>query len=107
MSGGTLFIATESERPVGFVIVSVEGDKSEVRAIAVVESFRGRGLGESLLRAACAHAKRRDAAQISLTTADSNLAGLSLFLRSGFERGERRSRYYARGQNALRLTKVL
>jgi ribosomal protein S18 acetylase RimI-like enzyme len=44
---------------------------------------------------------------MDLATADSNLAALELFLRSGYQRRRRHQRYYARGQHAIEMYKRL
>jgi ribosomal protein S18 acetylase RimI-like enzyme len=104
--GRTLVVCNEV-KPVGFVILEPpDGGVVYLSAIAVVEEARGKGAGRALLRAAETLARTDGANRLELTTADSNVAALELFLRSGFVRtagvGD-----YGRGQPALRLQKIL
>lgn len=104
--GRTVVVCNEVE-PVGFVILEPpSGGAVYLSAIAVVEVARGKGAGRALLRAAESLAKADGASRLELTTADSNVAALELFLRNGFVRtagvGD-----YGRGQPALRLRKIL
>lgn len=100
-------VVSDGGEPAGFVVVEIGGGSAHVSAIAVTTEARGRGIGRTLLLAAEALARRSGAAVIALATADSNLAALELFLRSGFRRRRRQGRYYARGQTAVELEKAL
>jgi ribosomal protein S18 acetylase RimI-like enzyme len=105
---GRTVVAVEDDDPVGFAIVETKAaGVAHLSAITVAEHARGRGVAHALLRAAENVAKRAGAPALGLVTADSNLAALDLFLHSGFERVERVSRYYQRGQNAVRMEKIL
>ncbi len=104
--GRTLVVCNEVQ-PLGFVILEPpSGGAVYLSAIAVVDEARGKGAGRALLRAAENLAAAEGANRLELTTADSNVAALELFLRSGFVRtasvGD-----YGRGQPALRLLKRL
>jgi ribosomal protein S18 acetylase RimI-like enzyme len=100
-------VAELGARPVGFAVVTASEERAHLDAIAVSARTRGRGVGRALLEHAEALAHSAGARTMVLVTADSNLAALDLFLRSGFEISARLPRFYARGQNALRLTKRL
>lgn len=105
---GVTLVAERSARPVGFVVIEPPNNGvAYLSAIAVVEQARGRGVGRALLRAAEKLCASRGARRIELMTADSNLAALDLFLRSGFRRSARNPQKYARGQRALLLEKRL
>lgn len=101
-------LAERAERPIGFAIVAAEtSDVLALNAIAVLESERGRGVGQRLLHAAERYARARAYRLLSLTTAQANLAALELFLRSGFAITERHASYYFGRQPACRLAKRL
>jgi ribosomal protein S18 acetylase RimI-like enzyme len=101
-------VAVRAGRRVGFMAAEVgHGDRASLHAIAVSESERGRGVGRRLLLSCEQLARQRGAKRLELCTADSNVAALDLFLKCGFRLERRRSRFYARGQNACILVKDL
>jgi len=105
---GRAVVATEGDALVGFAIIELSGHRqAHLAAITVAEEARGRGVAHALLRAAENVARSEGAPSLGLVTADSNLAALELFLESGFERVAKLPRYYQRGQNAVRMEKVL
>jgi len=105
---GRTLVASEDGKLVGFAIVEMTGhEKAHLAAISVSEGARGRGVARALLEAAEGVARQAGAPSLGLVTADSNLAALELFLRCGFERVGRATRYYPRGQNAVRMEKNL
>lgn len=100
-------VAEQRGEAVGFVIVErEEGDRCSVAAIAVRPAERGQGIGERLMRAAERNARARGAKLLTLTTAQANVAALSLFLRLGFRIVSRYSRYHG-AQPACGLQKAL
>ena len=104
----TSLVAVRAGRRVGFMAAEVgHGDRAALHAIAVSESERGRGVGRRLLMSCEQLAKQRGNKRLELCTADSNVAALDLFLKRGFRLERRRSRFYARGQNACILVKDL
>ena len=105
---GATLVAVIDGRRVGFAIVEFSSSSSaHLTAIAVVERERGRGIGERLLDAVERMVHARGVRSLMLVTAESNLAALDLFVRRGFVRADNLPEYYARGQNAVRLTKGL
>jgi ribosomal protein S18 acetylase RimI-like enzyme len=104
---GTTLVAELSGRFAGFAVVEFEGRSAHLAAIAVREADRGLGVGAHLLQAVEALGRKRGAQTLQLCTADSNLAALDLFLKRGFRIEKRLSRFYARGQSACQLAKVL
>lgn len=101
-------VAHRGEELLGFVIVEPKGgDAAHLSAIAVTEDARGEGIGRALLRAAGRLARARGATLLELTTADSNVAALELFLRSGFKRVRTTPKQYPRGQRMVDLERPL
>ena len=109
--GVVAIVAANGSEPVGFAMLTIHTTRgapfASLDAIAVEETERGRGVGKALLAAAERAAKKRQARELRLVTAESNVAALDLFLRSGFTIGERLERYYPRGQNAVSMRKKL
>lgn len=107
-SRASTLVVEHDGRRAGLVIVEPsENGEAHLAAIAVVEAFRGQGIGRALLRAAEGLARQHAARTLSLTTAESNLAALELFLRSGFQRAAHGRGRYPRGQRMVRLEKRL
>jgi ribosomal protein S18 acetylase RimI-like enzyme len=103
----TLVLEVDGRR-VGFVTIELgHTNVAHLSAIAVAEEARGKGLGRLLLRAAERLARSRSAVRMELTTADSNLAALQLFLSTGFRRAHAAPGEYSRGQRSLLLEKAL
>ena len=109
--GVVTLVAVLGDAPAGFATLAVHAEGGRViaslDAIAVEPEHRGRGVGKTLLAGAERKAKAAGAAELTLVTAEANLAALDLFLRSGFEIYARLGRYYERGQNAVRMRKKL
>jgi len=101
------WVAVEGDRPVGMVLLELSAQRAAVLAVAVTERARGRGVGNLLMQAAEQHARAQGARQISLCTADANLAALDLFLRRGFQIVRRKPGFYSRRQDACELEKTL
>lgn len=105
---GRTLVASQGGELVGFAIVEMPApEKAHLAAISVSEGARGRGVARALVRGAERLARQAGARSLGLVTADSNLAALELFLRCGFERVGRLTRYYQRGQNSVRMEKNL
>jgi ribosomal protein S18 acetylase RimI-like enzyme len=101
------FVAESRGAPVGFVVVEPARSRTfSVSAIAVGSAHRGRGVGEQLMRAAEHHALQAGARRLTLTTAQANVAALSLFFRLGFRIQKRVVRYFG-GQPSCELAKTI
>lgn len=101
------WVAVRGEERLGFVVVEPAGDAVWIQAIAVSPSERGRGVGGLLMRAAEHAARTHGAPRLRLTTAQANVEALELFYKHGFAIERRLPRYYARGQDACVLGRVL
>ena len=81
-------------------------DECYVANVAVHPDFRGRGVGDRLLRALEESAKERGGAFLSLEVRESNLPALALYRGHGFVRAGLRKNFYREPvENALILTK--
>ena len=101
------WLAVEADVPVGLVVLELGGSHAAILAVAVAERARGRGIGGLLMQAAERHAQAQGTRQLTLCTADTNLAALDLFLRRGFRIVRRRPGFYSRRQDACELEKTL
>jgi [ribosomal protein S18]-alanine N-acetyltransferase len=101
------WLAVEAGAPLGMIVLELAGASAAVLAVAVTERARGRGIGGLLMQVAEGHARARGVTQLTLFTADSNLAALDLFLRRGFRIVRRRPGFYSGRQDACELTKTL
>jgi [ribosomal protein S18]-alanine N-acetyltransferase len=101
------WIAVEKGAPIGMLVLDRSAGEWSILAVAVAARARARGVGGLLLQTAEESARRLGASQLSLFTADANLAALDLFLRRGFRIVARRRGFYSRHQDACRLVKRL
>jgi ribosomal protein S18 acetylase RimI-like enzyme len=96
LPGVVAIVAASGSGPVGFAMLTMHATQgarfASLDAIAVDEKERGRGVGKALLAGAERAAKKRQAREIKLVTAEANVAALDLFLRAGFSIVERLGR---------------
>lgn len=59
-------------------------DVLELKSMAVLESRRGHGIGRALVAAAIAHARKRGAARLVVSTATAGVGQLRFYQRQGF-----------------------
>lgn len=90
--------AAEREAVVGFVGLWFLPDEAHIVAIAVRQSYRGRGIGEMLLISALELARREGQPMVSLECRVSNTVAISLYEKYGFRRVGLRRRYYSDNQ---------
>lgn len=105
----TALAAFASGQPIGFAMYAVDDDLPgwvEVVAIAVVEAWRGQGVGRRLL-AAVESRVGGDGTPVSMvaTTAIDNAPARALFEAAGFRRAPWPSGRYDGGQRAIDLVK--
>ena len=108
-SNGVLLIAEVSGEPAGYGLVIFRRDSTAARiySLAVAPAFRGRGVGLSLLQALEKAARRRCRSELRLEVASQNSGAIALYQRCGFKEFGRRPAYYADGDTALRMRKML
>lgn len=101
-------VVLESEGAVvGFACWRVVVDEAELADIVVDRDRRGAGLGRRLLDACLSDARARGAARVHLEVRAGNAPAIGLYRSAGFEDGGRRPRYYADGEDALVMQRVL
>jgi len=93
MPGTWLTIAGVDAAPLGFALVRSVLDECELLLLAVNPLWRGRGIGEALLRDSLRTARRRGITSMNLEVRASNTA-VHLYEKTGFEYVHRRPGYY-------------
>jgi ribosomal protein S18 acetylase RimI-like enzyme len=92
----------------GFAVLELQNRRqAHLAAIAVSERYRGTGIGRSLLASVEREVAARKRVSLRLVTSQANLAAIDLFLKTGYKIETRLTRYYARGQDALLMSKRL
>lgn len=100
-------LAEDDGEIVGYACGYTLFEDAELPKIAVAESRRGEGLGGLLLDAFTEKAVARGAEQIFLEVRISNEPALGLYKSRGFEKTRIRKRYYADGEDALEMKRLL
>jgi len=93
MPGTWLTVARLDAAPLGFALVRSVLDECELLLLAVAPSWRGNGIGETLLRDSMLTARRRGITSMNLEVRATNNA-IRLYEKSGFEYVHRRPGYY-------------
>ena len=83
---------------VGFCGVWLVIDAAQITNVAVVESVRGQGVGEGLMREAMHIAKEANLDVMSLEVRISNAVAQNLYRKLGFQDGGIRKGYYTDNQ---------
>ena len=97
----------ENGEMVGYACESVVFEDAEIENVAVLPSFRGRGLGKVLMQSLEGIAKELGAEQSFLEVRVSNEPALALYKKFGYEPVRVRKRYYPDGEDALVMKKNL
>jgi ribosomal protein S18 acetylase RimI-like enzyme len=94
-------IIEQSERPLGFCMLSLGDGIGEVVALAVDPVWQSRGFGKKLMDAIVEDARRMGIRLLVLKTGVRNRIAQRLFRRVGFEKTIREEGYYTGGQSAI------
>jgi len=90
---------------IGFVGLWIMVDEAHITAIAIRKSYRGQGIGESLLISAIESSADLGAQLVTLEVRVSNIIAQSLYLKYGFREVGKRVRYYSdNNEDALLMT---
>jgi ribosomal-protein-alanine N-acetyltransferase len=89
-------------QPIGYCGIWIVMDEAHITNIAILPSYRGRNLGEELLKQSITLAKRYGAASMTLEVRVSNHVAQGLYKKLGFHSGGIRKNYYSdNGEDAL------
>lgn len=91
-------VLEEEGRVIGYCGVWIVIDEAHITNIALLPEYRGRKLGEALLRKIIEVAKERGAKTMTLEVRMSNMIAQSLYRKLGFQGGAIRKRYYTDNQ---------
>lgn len=96
------FVAQYDTRIIGYCGVWIIVDEAHITNLAVLSQYRGRKVGETLLRHVILYAKSKQARTISLEVRVSNDVAKNLYRKLGFRSGGIRKNYYSNnGEDAL------
>ncbi len=101
------FLAEEGGQVCGYACLIAVFEDAEVANIAVDIPYRGRGIGELLLNAMHERAKSLGGKQSLLEVRVSNVPAIRLYEKHGYERYGVRKKYYADGEDAFVMRKLL
>jgi ribosomal-protein-alanine N-acetyltransferase len=87
-------VDTVSKQVIGYAGMWIIVDEAHVTNIAMLPAFRGRGLGEELLKSLMLAAKARGAGSMTLEVRRSNHIAQSLYTKLGFTKRGVRPKYY-------------
>jgi ribosomal-protein-alanine N-acetyltransferase len=101
----TLVACDPKRKVAGFAMLRLLGDDVELMTIAVDPKYRGRGVGEALMKACFADLMMTPSRRMILEVAADNPAAIRLYEKFGFQKLSERQGYYARpdGQPATAL----
>lgn len=96
-AGCSTLVACDPRRQIaGFILVRLIGDEAELLSIAVEPKWRGKRVGQALLRAALDDLLFSSARRMFLEVDERNSAALRLYRGHGFVEVGRRKGYYPR-----------
>lgn len=96
LPGSFALLARSDETPVGFIMVQVAADESEIVNFVVMEHARRQGIGRMLLEAAVRRARESGANSMFLEVACDNESARRLYKAEGFTQVGIREDYYRR-----------
>ncbi|GHV08327.1 hypothetical protein AGMMS50229_16560 [Campylobacterota bacterium] len=82
-------------------------NSARLYAIGVLPFFARRGIGETLLTAAIAEAKRLGKKRLYLEVREQNIAAQTLYKKHGFAAAQVLPSYYPHGANGIKMIKEL
>ena len=88
--------AVDGRAVVGYAIVLIAGEESELANLAVARLMQKQGVGKRLLSEALDAVRERGGQEMFLEVRESNAGAIALYTAEGFKAVGRRVRYYAR-----------
>jgi len=98
----SVWLATQADRPIGYLCYSLVGDEASINHLAVLPAFRRSGVAQALIGNRLENWVGDGVAQVYLEVRQSNHAARALYHRCGFlKQGVRRDYYNAPRENAV------
>ena len=91
-------VLEEKGRVVGYCGVWIVVDEAHITNVALLPEFRGKGMGEAIMRQLMLVAKGKGAQTMTLEVRVSNDVARSLYRKLGFQEGGLRKNYYTDNQ---------
>jgi ribosomal-protein-alanine N-acetyltransferase len=85
---------------IGYIVSCIENQSLHIHSVAVIEGFRGKGIGRMLLEETIKLAKSMGIEKILLEVSTQNTVAIALYEKFGFKRVGMRTNYYADGSDA-------
>jgi ribosomal-protein-alanine N-acetyltransferase len=96
-----VYVACDARRRIaGFAVIRLVADESELLTIAVDPKWRGKGVGEALLKAVFQDLLPTPARRMFLEVSEENAAAIKLYQRQGFATISSRKGYYAKADGS-------
>ncbi|MDB5615350.1 MAG: rimI [Devosia sp.] len=96
-----VYVACDAKRRIaGFALIRVVEDESELLTIAVDPKWRGKRIGQALLKAVFADLMLTPARRMFLEVSEENAAAIKLYTREGFATISTRKGYYAKADGS-------
>ncbi|KKC31512.1 ribosomal protein S18-alanine N-acetyltransferase [Devosia psychrophila] len=96
-----VYVACDAKRRIaGFALIRVVEDESELLTIAVDPKWRGKHIGQALLRAVFDDLLLTPARRMFLEVSEENAAAIKLYTREGFATISTRKGYYAKADGS-------
>lgn len=96
-----VYVACDARRRIaGFALIRVVGDEAELLTIAVDPKWRGKRVGQALLRAVFDDLLLTPARRMFLEVSEENAAAIRLYQREGFTTISSRKGYYAKADGS-------
>jgi ribosomal protein S18 acetylase RimI-like enzyme len=86
---GDLYEIVSGGGPIGAILLIPEDDGLEIKNIAIVEAYRGRGLGRATIEAVALVARRSGLRRLRVGTADTSSGTIAFYRRVGFREAGR------------------
>lgn len=95
-------VALHNEKVVGYCGIYYVLDEADITNIAVLEEYRGRGIGEQLIKCIISKCLEKECTSLFLEVRKSNISALGLYKKAGFtEIGIRKDFYEKPNEDAI------
>jgi ribosomal-protein-alanine N-acetyltransferase len=103
-----VYVACDARRRIaGFALIRLAADEAELLTIAVDPKWRGKRVGQALLRAVFDDLLRSPARRMFLEVSEDNAGAIKLYQREGFATISSRKGYYSRPDGAAATALVM